>query len=60
VSNTTNAKLEAAIERALREETGGVDRKIDAAVVARVLTRWHGDNAGEILRLAAELAEAGK
>jgi hypothetical protein len=53
-------KLDEAIDRALRASTPSDSEAIreDAATVAKVLVRWHGDGAVRVLELAAELAKA--
>lgn len=53
------AQLELALERALRDAGEPKRFEDDAAVVARVLRRWHGDDAGMVLRMAVEMVEVG-
>lgn len=54
-----NKKLEQAIERALDKSDGEGDAVlIDAAAVAKVVSRWHGDDAVRVLEKSLEFARA--
>lgn len=50
-------KIEAALERAFREREAE-SYATDAAIVAHVLLRYHGDQASHVLKLASEFAKA--
>lgn len=53
-------KLDEVIERALRSASPSDSEAIreDAALIAKVLVRWHGDSATRVLELAGEFAKA--
>ena len=51
-----DGQLELALERALSAAPEPKRFEDDAAVVARVLRRWHGDDAAKVARIAAEMA----
>ena len=51
-----DGQLELALERALKAAPEPKRFDDDAAVVARVLRRWHGDDAAKVARIAAEMA----
>lgn len=53
---SAEAQLELALDRALRDAPEPKRFDDDAAVVARVLRRWHGDDAAKVARIAAEMA----
>lgn len=61
MSSIANQQLEIAISNALKNAATSNEKQktIDAATVARVVTRWHGDDAVSVLLQALELCKAG-